>query len=205
MRTGGRYAEVTGEQDSIPARQNTGMTQRAEGVPRYRYSVSAEATERQLRLCGFALLNHCLAMHRVLVGHLELQPVELLILVATTTGNVQRALSSAPRRTGLPAREPLPTGLVVPMSRRAIARITGIPKETVRRHVASMVGRGILLSTPKGVRAPNRLTERKALAAILELLELHAECTEQLGKLQAIVARPEPSQVKIKTSAARRR
>jgi len=181
------------------------MTQRTEGVPSYRYSVSAKATERQLRLCGFALLNHWLAMHRVLAEHLELQPVELLILVATTTGNVQRALSPGTRKSGLPAREPLPPGLVVPMSRRAIARITGIPKETVRRHVASMIGRGTLLSTPEGVRTPNRLEESKALAAILELLELHAACTEQLGGLQAIVARPEPSQVKNRASAARRR
>jgi hypothetical protein len=181
------------------------MTQRTEGVPSYRYSVSAEATERQLRLCGFALLNHCLAMHRVLAAHLELQPIELLILIATTTGNVQRAVTSGTTQAGLPAREPLPTGLVVPMSRRAIARMTGIPKETVRRHVASMIGRGILLSTPKGVRAPSRLTERKALAAILELLELHAECTEQLGKLQAIVARPESSLVKNTRSAVHRK
>jgi hypothetical protein len=181
------------------------MTQRTHGVPSHWYSVSAEATERQLRLCGFALLNHCLAMHRVLAAHLELQPAELLILVATTTGNVQRALSPGTRKAGLPAREPLPEGLVVPMSRRAIARITGIPKETVRRHVASMIGRGILLSTPKGVRAPNRLAERKALAAILELLELHAECTEQLAKLQAVVVRPEPSQFKQRASAVRRR
>jgi len=180
------------------------MTQRTQSVPRYRYSVSAEATERQLRLCGFALLNHCLAMHRVLAGYLELQPVQLLILIATTTGNVQRALSSGTRKTGLPAREPLPAGLVVPMSRRAIARMTGIPKETVRRHVASMIGRGVLLSTPNGVRAPNRLAERKALAAILELLELHVECTEQLGQLQAIVARPERSQAPNRTMAARR-
>ena len=181
------------------------MTRRTEGVPSYRYSVSVQATERQLRLCGFALLNHCLAMHRVLAGHLELQPIELLILVATTTGNVQRALSPGKRKTGLPSREPLPTGLVVPMSRRAIARITGIPKETVRRHVASMIGRGILLSTPKGVRAPNRLEERKALAAILELLELHAACTEQLERLQALAARPQLSQVRNRAGAARRK
>jgi len=70
------------------------MTQRTEGVPSYRYSVSAKATERQLRLCGFALLNHWLAMHRVLAGHLELQPVELLILVATTTGKRPACLES---------------------------------------------------------------------------------------------------------------
>lgn len=180
------------------------MTQRTQSVPGYRYSVLAEATERQLRLCGFALLNHFMAMHRSLAGHLELQPVELLILVATTTGNVQRVLNPGTRKPGLPAREPLPAGAVVPMSRRAIARITGIPTETVRRHVAGMVERGILLSTPKGVRAPNRLTERKALAAFLELLELHVDCTEQLGALQAIVAQPEPSQVPNRRTSTRR-
>jgi hypothetical protein len=181
------------------------MNQRADGASRYRYAVSPGATERQLRLCGFALLNHCLAMHRVLAGHLELQPVELLILVATTTGNVQRALSPGTRKTQLPAREPLPAGLVVPVSRRAIARITGLPKETVRRRVTSMIERGVLISTPKGVRAPNRLAERKALAAILELLELHAECTEQLQDLQAIVARPERPRAPSRTTATRRR
>jgi hypothetical protein len=181
------------------------MTQRTDDAPSHRYSVSANATERQLRLCAFTLLNHWLAVHRVLAENLELQPVELLILVATTTGNVQRALNPATRKTGLPAREPLPPGLVVPMSRRAIARVTGIPKETVRRHVASMIGRGILLSTPKGVRAPNRLEESKALAAILELLELHAACTEQLEALQAAVARPESSQARNRAGAARRK
>ena len=181
------------------------MTHRTDDVPRHRYSVSVKATERQLRLCGFTLLNHWLAVHRVLAENLELQPVELLILVATTTGNVQRALSPATRKAGLPAREPLPPGLVVPMSRRAIARVTGIPKETVRRHVASMIGRGILLSTPKGVRAPNRLEESKALAAILELLELHAACTEQLATLQEAVARPEPSQARNRASVGRRK
>lgn len=181
------------------------MIQRTEGVPTHRYSVSAKAAERQLRLCGFTLLNHCLAMHRVLAGQLELQPVELLILIATTTGNVQRALSPVTRKTRLPAREPLPPDLVVPMSRRAIARVTGIPKETVRRHVASMSGRGILISTPKGVLAPNRLQERKALAAFLELLELHAACTEQLERLQAIVPRPESSQPRNRAPAARRK
>ena len=180
------------------------MTQPSDGVP-HRYAVSAEATERQLRQCGFALLSHYLAMHRVLAANLELQPIELLILIATTTGNVQRAVTSGTIRPGRAAREPMAANLVVPMSRRAIARITGIPKETVRRHVEGMIRRGILLSTAKGVRAPSRLTERKALTAILELMELHAECTGQLGKLQAIVARPERLQVQGRITPAHRR
>jgi DNA-binding IclR family transcriptional regulator len=72
------------------------------------------------------------------------------------------------------------------MSRRAIARVTGLPTETVRRHVDSMVSRGILVSMPKGVLAPSRLTEGWAAGAVLSLLESHVGCTEQLSALQAI-------------------
>jgi hypothetical protein len=161
-----------------------------EGVLTHRYSISVEATERELRLCGFALLNHFLAMHHVIAEHVRLQPIELLILIATTTGNVQRALRPEALPEALRGSKPLPPELAVPMSRRAIARVTGIPTETVRRHVASMVERGILLSTPKGVRAPSRLTERWAAAATLRLIESHVACTEKLLALQAIAPQP---------------
>jgi hypothetical protein len=150
------------------------------------FSISTEATRRELRLCGLAVLNHFLSTHLVLAEHLRLHPVELLILIATTTGNVQRAM----RAHGLPQEmrgsDSLPPELVVPMSRRAIARITGIPTETVRRHVDSMVERGILVSEPKGIRAPNRLDEPWTTPAMLRLLESHADCTERLIALQVL-------------------
>jgi hypothetical protein len=155
-----------------------------------RYSISAEATRRELRLCGFALLNHYLTMHQVLAEHVRLQPLELLILIATTTGNVQRALRPEALPEAFRGSKSLPPGLVVPMSRRAIARVTGLPKETVRRHVESMIKRGILVSAPRGVLAPNRLTEPWAAAAALRLIESHVDCTEQLLDLQAIAPQP---------------
>ena len=148
--------------------------------------------ERELRLCGFALLNHYLTMHQVIAEYVGLQPVELLILVATTTGNVQRTLRPGPEALpeALRGSKPLPPELAVPMSRRAIARVTGIPTETVRRHVEGMVKRGILVATPKGVRAPNRLTEQWAAAATHRLIESHAACTEKLIALKALVPHP---------------
>lgn len=162
------------------------MAERTEGVQTYRLSVSAEATERELRLCGFALLNHFLAMHHVIADHVRLPPIELLILLATTTGNVQRAVRTEALPKALRGSKPLPPGMAVPMARRAIARVTGIPTETVRRHVDSMVKRGILLATPKGVLAPSRLHEDWAAAATRRLVESLAACTEQLVALQAI-------------------
>jgi Winged helix-turn-helix DNA-binding len=157
-------------------------------VPTHRHAISVEATQRELRLCGFALLNHYLTMHQVMAEHVQLPPVEMLILIATTTGNVQRALRPASLPQALRGSEPLPPELVVPMSRRAIARVTGLPTETVRRHVDRMVERGILVSMPKGVLAPSRLTEGWVAAAVLRLLESHAACTEELLALQAIAA-----------------
>jgi len=166
------------------------MTQLTDRAARFRVSVSAEATQRELRMCGFTLLNQYLAMHRVIAEHLELHPVELLILIATTTGNVQRAVRPEALPEVLRGSTPLPPELIVPMSRRAIARVTGIPKETVRRHVDSMVRRGILLSMSRGVRARPGLADRTAMTAILRVVELHAACTEQLLKLGALTTHP---------------
>jgi hypothetical protein len=138
----------------------------------------------------------------VIAEHVRLPPIELLILIATTTGNVQRALRTEALPEALRGSKPLPQELVVPMSRRAIARVTGIPTETVRRHVESMVKRGILVSTPKGVRAPNRLTERWAAAATLRLVQSVAACTEQLVALQAL-APQSPHSGRVKRGDAR--
>jgi hypothetical protein len=166
------------------------VSDRSEIVQTGRLSISVDETRRELRLCGFALLNQYLTMHQVIAGHVQLPPVEMLILIATTTGNVQRALRPGSLPDPLRGSQPLPPELVVPMSRRAIARVTGLPTETVRRHVDSMVRRGILVSTPKGVLAPSRLHEGWAAAAVLSLLESHVGCTEQLIALQAIATPP---------------
>jgi hypothetical protein len=163
-----------------------GVAERTDGAQTHRYSVSVEATERELRLCGFALLNHFLAMHQIIAEQVRLQPVDLLILIAITTGNVQRTLRSEALPEALRGSKSLPPELVVPMSRRAIARATGLPTETVRRHVESMLRGGILVSTPRGVLAPNRLAEPWAASATLRLVESHVGCTERLIALQAI-------------------
>ena len=181
----------------IQDQRSQGVAERTQAEQTYRYSISIEAMERELRLCGFALLNHYLAMHQVIAEHVRLPPVELLILIATTTGNVQRALRPEALPEALRGIKPLPPELVVPMSRRAIARVTGLPTETVRRHVDGMVRRGILVARPKGVLAPSRLSEDWAAGAVLSLLESHAACTEQLLALQAIAPQaPRPAKPK---------
>jgi hypothetical protein len=49
-----------------------------------------------------------------------------------------------------------------PVSRRAIAASTGLPRETVRRKISLMIERGYLVQEPRGVRArPGVLLERR--------------------------------------------
>lgn len=165
------------------------MTQRTDRTG-YRLSVSAAATQKELRLCAFALVNHYVAMHRVLSDHLELEPIELLILVATTTGNAQRGARPEALPELLRGSEPLPLEMVVPVSRRAISRMTGIPTETVRRRIEAMIKRGILIGMSGGVRAKPGLAGPKAFSVVHRLVELHANCTELLMRLEAIAPPP---------------
>lgn len=151
-----------------------------------RLSVSPEDTQRELRLCAFELLNHFLSLQHVLAENLRLQPVDMLIILATTTGNVQRALRNETLPDLLRSSQSLPPEMVVPVSRRAIARITGLPTETVRRHVDALIQNGMLVAMPKGVRAPNRMTERWVQGAVLQMLGSLADCTEKMMALQTI-------------------
>ena len=158
--------------------------------PTPRLEMSTDGIERELRRSAYVLVEHYLAMHQLISGTLRLDPVELLILVAATTGNVQRAVRSDALPEPLRGREALPPEMIVPISRRALARVTGIPTESVRRHVQRMVARGLLVSTPRGVHALNRLTDDGVKVAILALTQAHLTCTERLLSLGAAVARP---------------
>jgi hypothetical protein len=157
-------------------------------VPPLRLASSTDGIERELRRSAFALVEHYLATHRLIAGQLRLDPVELLIYAAATTGNVQRAVRSDALPGRLRGREAMPPEMIVPISRRALARVTGLPTESVRRHVQRLVDRGLLVSTPRGVYALNRLADDGVKAAILALVESQLACTERLVALRAVVA-----------------
>ena len=53
---------------------------------------------------------------------------------------------------GLPSSGTLPDELHRPVSRRAIAASTGLPRESVRRKIAQLVEMGFLVEEPRGVR-----------------------------------------------------
>lgn len=153
---------------------------------------SPELIDRNLRLCSFTVVNHFLEMQWVLFQQTGLRPAELLIVLATTMGNAQRIARPETLPDSLRQQAAvLPPNLIVPISRRAIARVTGLPKETVRRSVDRLVARGLLQETPKGIRAaPGMLAKKGAREAVHRLVELHAAYANVLIGQGILTARP---------------
>ena len=123
------------------------------------------------RTAMFALTNLFLSMHRTFTGHEGHSPSVVLIYCTVSVGNIQklmreRSVPSEFTATAVPPRE-----WVVPMSRSAIAATTGLPRETVRRHVAQMIEGGLLVEDPRGgvTVVPGAIQDR-ALEPLLEAL-----------------------------------
>jgi hypothetical protein len=102
------------------------------------------------RVAMSGLANLFLAMHRTLAAPMALGPTELLIYATVAVANVQKLMRERcipPAHSGT---EILPREWVVPISRNAIASASGLPRETVRRHVARMIVSGLLVEDARG-------------------------------------------------------
>ncbi len=100
-------------------------------------------------------LAACLGLARVLHkavdcydGELESFAIYLAVACASLSGAYRSAeVLARPLEAG-----PLPDAYHRPVSRRAIAASTGLPRETVRRRIAQLVSQGYLAEEPAGVR-----------------------------------------------------
>jgi CRP-like cAMP-binding protein len=102
------------------------------------------------RVAMTALCNQFLTMHRAVSEVASLGPTETLIFLTISVANVQRLMRERAIPVQMCGIEPLPREWVVPISRNAIASATGLPRETVRRQVAKMIARGLLVDDPRG-------------------------------------------------------
>lgn len=134
--------------------------------------VDHEVVDAKLRLAGFVAVNQILSAGDLLRRTFNLGHEDLLIVLTVGLGNVQRML-----RTGDDQGEAASDALVeqhriIPVSRRAVARATGLPRETVRRRTNAMVETGTLLEWGEGLRTARRLViSPQVRGAIHELLE----------------------------------
>jgi hypothetical protein len=118
-------------------------------------SIDPQATITDARLVSFTLGNGLLVEHQVLSAALGLKPVALLVWLTVAIASAQRYMRQQPRDPAYRGAVALPDALSGSISRRAIARATGLPAETVRRCVADLVAQGRMEVLPDGsVRTP---------------------------------------------------
>lgn len=144
------------------------------------------------RVAMSCLANLFLTMHRTLAAPLSLGPTEVLIYTTIAVANVQKLMRERTIPAGHGATDILPREWVVPISRNAIASATGLPRETVRRHVARMVAAGMLIEDERGgVTTPIGVIADLGLEPMLEtLLTEFARAAEGLLRSGVIEIQP---------------
>lgn len=113
-------------------------------------SVNEEAFLSVERLAAYEIANALLSMQIELQRSLGLRAEEQQVFLAIAVATVQRFARTASPGADHMRREPLPRELAGHISRRRIAEALGLPFETVRRHVARMKERGLLVEGKKG-------------------------------------------------------
>jgi len=147
------------------------------------------------RVAMFALTNLFLSMHRNFTGHEGSSPTVVLIYCTVSVGNIQKLM----RQRSVPGEytsiATLPRDLIIPMSRSAIAAATGLPRETVRRHVTQMIEANMLVEDPRGgVTVVPGAIQSRGLEPLLEpLITEFARTAEVLLRADVIEVQSGPT------------
>ncbi len=143
------------------------------------------------RAAIFPLLNLFLAMLRALSEHEEMGPSVLLIYCTVCVGNIQKLMRERKVPNDYIATAVLPREWVVPMSRSAISAATGLPRETVRRHVGHLIEKGLLIEDPRGgvTIVPGAIQDRGYEPLLEKLLTEFARTSEALLRSGVIEVR----------------
>jgi hypothetical protein len=132
-----------------------------------RMSVEEGDLPTNFRLKGLLCVDTLLRLMREAVAHygdLE-SAVVYLAVVAASAGAATRDPEIRARLAG-----PVPETELRPISRRAIAYSTGLPRETVRRRIARLVAEGHLIETGKGLRPPHNVLMARSNFAFADAL-----------------------------------
>lgn len=131
--------------------------------------VTPEIRKKAIPACEILLrlMRAVTATQREDLADLETSVIYIAVACASGSG----ALRDPAVRERLDAGEPMPAEVRQPVSRRAIAESTGLPRETVRRKIAVLIEKGFLVETGGGVcTPPDPLNQHRNLEFVRELI-----------------------------------
>lgn len=91
----------------------------------------------------------------------------ILFLSVTTQNSQNVMLKRDLRHRYASMATPIDPELMTPVSRSALSRSTGLPRETVRRKVGKMIARGLIEDTPRGLIVPRQVTDNPLYGEVL--------------------------------------
>ena len=147
-----------------------------------------ETVVREIRMVGYALINSFLIQQRLYGDYLGLSPTRTMVFLTVMAASTQRFARASDLDDSYRGAKVLPRSEVIPISRRAIAAATNLPRETVRRIVAELVQSGHLIDVGRrGVtpRVGEILTE-PAQDLVRHLTAEVARLTNDLARLGAL-------------------
>lgn len=128
--------------------------------------------QQEFRLVSYMVVTDMLETNRIWRTALRLDNDDLMVLLNIALANVQRFMRDRAGRDPFLANVGVPQDVIVPISRRAIARATGLPRETVRRRVDRLIAEGLVVELAGGVRSrPRILAESNVITALIEHVE----------------------------------
>ncbi len=130
----------------------------------------AEVIERRERLKSLVAV---LAFSRMLHKAVDCFDGDLdacAILMAVGCASTSAVLREPRLLRDLDSPDPVPDVFHRPVSRRAIAASTGLPRETVRRKIAQLVEQGLLVEEREGVRTPSGVLSKGRLFEFTSML-----------------------------------
>jgi len=139
----------------------------------------------ETRMAGFAMVNSYLRQYRILADYLEMKPASALVFLTILVAASQRFVRRTPIQDEFRGVAPLPPEDLIPISRRALASATGLPRETVRRIVAELIASGDVIEVGrKGViNRFGELLRPGAQHAVKLLAAEYAQTFEALSRL----------------------
>jgi hypothetical protein len=91
-----------------------------------------------------------------------------ILFLSVTTQNTQNIMHKRDLRQRYASMStPVDPDLMTPVSRSALSRSTGLPRETVRRKIARMIERGLIVDTPRGLIVPRHVTDNPLYGDVL--------------------------------------
>jgi hypothetical protein len=136
-----------------------------------RLVTQSDALIEQQSSVNFLLFDNLLLSLRLVLDETGLELTEFLIYGTVLAANRQRGA-----RVGVSADGP---EYLIPISQSAISRATGLPRETVRRKIAALYLRGMLLVIDSGC----IVTEKEGASRTSLLLQLSAVFARTINSL----------------------